>query len=177
MLRKKKIFRNFPLETAITTIGPYTLPLTDGAPGQFLATDGAYNMIWDTPAGGKSLYFAVVGSTAQVTSKVATHDNLQTAINDTPAGESIFILNGTYTGSFTLNKQLAILGQGRGCNINGTFNIQSGSDYSILKFVKFSDNVTIDVDAIGNIVTDFWIANGKTVTDNSLDILVLGMGE
>lgn len=177
MKHKKKIFRNFPLETTITKIGPYTLPLADGSPGQFLATDGAYNMSWDTPAGGKTLFFAVVGSAAQVTAKVATHSSLQAAINAAPSGQSIFILNGTYTENITLNKQLGIMGQGRGCVVNGTWNIQAGSDYSMIKFVKFMDNVTIDSGAIGNIVSDFWIANGKTVTDNGLDELILGMGE
>ena len=181
MKRKEKVFRVFPLDDtpipATNKIGPYTAPAVDGTAGQFLSTDGAGNLSWDVPAGGKSLYFAVVGSPAQVTAKVATHSSLQQAINDAPSANTIFVLNGTYTENIVLNKQLAIMGEGRGCVINGTFNIQAGSDYSMLKFVKFMNNVTIDSGAIGNIVSDFWIANGKTVTDNSLDILILGMGE
>lgn len=180
MKPKIKIWRIFPLDgTPIVSSGfaPYTPPPVDGTSGMFLSTNGAGILSWAFPAGGKSLYFAVVGSAAQVATGIATHFDLQTAINDTPSGREIFVLSGTYTGTFTLNKQIAILGEGRGCNINGTFTIQSGSDYSILKFVRFADNVVIDATAVGNIVTDFWIANGKTVTDNSLDILVLGMEE
>lgn len=178
MKPKTKVFRFFPLDPVpLTKIGPYTLPLSDGTPGQFLSTDGSYNMSWDTPAGGKSLYAAVVGSAAQVTAKVATHSSLQAAIDAVSSGDAIFILTGTYSETITINKQLSLLGEGHGTVINGTVNIQSGSDYSLIKFVKFTDNVVIDSGATGNIISEFWLASGKTITDNSTDELIFGMGE
>lgn len=178
MKPKTKVFRFFPLDPVpLTKLGPYTLPISDGSPGQFLSTDGSFNMSWDTPAGGKTLYFAVVGSAAQVTDKVATHSSLQQAIDDAPSGQSIFVMPGTYSENITLNKQLAIIGSGRGTIVNGTWQIVSGSNYSMVKFLKFMDNATIAAGTLGNNISDFWIANGKTVTDNSLDVLVLGMEE
>lgn len=103
----------------------------------------------------------IVGTTAQVTAGLADYDSLQDAINDASAGDRITLLNGvSITEAITLNKRLTIIGVGGyDSYINGTFTLQSGSDFSMIKLIRVNQFV-FNAGADGNQVTDcFWSTN------------------
>lgn len=103
----------------------------------------------------------IVGANGEYTS-------LQAAIDDAPAGARILVQNSYNTvENITVDKKLFIYGEGNNSNINGTLDFAVGSEKSIAKFVRFTDDVTVANTVKGLIVTDCWIAATKTVTDNN----------
>lgn len=103
----------------------------------------------------------IVGTTAQVTAGLADYDSLQDAINAAAAGGRITVLNGvSVTENITLNKRLTIIGVGGyDSYINGSFTLQSGSDFSMIKLIRVSQFI-FNAGADGNQVTDcFWSTN------------------
>jgi hypothetical protein len=116
-----------------------------------------------------SQFQMIVGSTSDVTNRTATHDSLQAAISGAVDGYQILVLSSYNTvESITHNKRLNIIGMGNATQIYGTYTLSAGSSNSMIKFLRFTDNLTINNTSNNNIVTDCWIASGKTVTDNNL---------
>lgn len=109
---------------------------------------------------------AIVGSASQVTNGLATHSSVSQAITDTADGGSILVLPGNYIENVTISKKLYIFGKGHTSNINGTVTFTSNSDYSIVKHLRIGDNITLNAGADGIFLREFFLANGKTVTDN-----------
>lgn len=124
-----------------------------------------------------ALYDYVVGSAGQVTSGAATHSSISSAITAASAGNTILILKGTYTETVSVSKELHIWGQGRSSIIDGTVTFTSSADYSGLKDVKVTDNITLDSGADGCIVKDIWLASGKSFTDNGTGNLLEAIQE
>jgi len=117
----------------------------------------------------------VVGSVGQVTSGVADFSSLQGAVNAASAGQKILVLNGTYTENVTMDKKLAIEGQGHSTVIDGNLTINSNSDFSLIRSLKISGNLTISSGANGIFIKECWVASSSTVSDsgsgNSLTII------
>jgi hypothetical protein len=87
-------------------------------------------------------YEAIVGSAANVTSGIATHSTLQSAIDALSSGSRILILSGTYTENVTLSKNdITIEGKGRASVLNGNFTVSgSGND---VKGFKIGGNLVM----------------------------------
>ncbi len=124
-----------------------------------------------------SIYDFVIGSTAQVASGVATHDTWAGAIAAASAGDSIKVLEGTWTENVSVDKQLRIEGNGYGSNLTGSITFTSTADRSYLSLVRASDSVTINSGANLIKVESVWLASGKTFVDNGTGNLVEGFTE
>ncbi len=124
-----------------------------------------------------SIYDFVIGSTAQVSSGVATHDTWAGAIAAASAGDSIKVLEGTWTENVSVDKQLRIEGNGYGSNLTGSITFTSTADRSYLSLVRASDSVTINSGANLIKVESVWLASGKTFVDNGTGNLVEGFTE
>jgi hypothetical protein len=106
---------------------------------------------------------SIVGSSAQVTAGLATHSTVASGIASLSSGGSILILPGTYNENITLTQKVFLQGKGNISNINGTLTMNAGSDLSIIKCVRFGDNVTLNSN--GSFFRENFLASGKTVTD------------
>ncbi len=112
-----------------------------------------------------AMYDAVVGSAGEVSSGVATHSTITAAIAAVSAGASIFILDGTFTETVSVNKQLYIVGKGKASVIDGTLTFTSSSDQSHVKDLRVTGAITFDSGADGNFLVDCFQATGQTVSD------------
>ena len=138
--------------------------LQQGEPRSYLP---AKSVGWDrliSPVG-QGIYTFVVGTLAQVTANVASHSDLQAAIDAASAGDSILILsNYALTGNINLNKTLSIYGMGFGCTLTGTFTITSA--HSLVKNLTISGSLVFSAASSNNIVTECWQPVASTVTDS-----------
>ena len=144
---------------------------TDRAPTGFLQNSSVVNsMIQDRTIQPSKLVYqyetfdAVVGTSAQVTAGLATHSSVTAAVASLSSGGSIFILPGTYTENVVLAKKVFLQGKGNSTTINGTLTMNTGSDLSIIKWVRFTSNVTINSNGI--FFRENYLASGMSVTDN-----------
>lgn len=138
----------------------------------FNTTTGALNYdnggTWTAVASGattnrvNAMYDYYVGSAAQVTSGAATHSSIASAISAASAGNSIYLLEGTYTENITVSKRLFITGSGYGSYINGTVTFDSSSDQSFLGSVRVSDTITLQAGADGVICKNIWLLSTKS---------------
>ena len=107
----------------------------------------------------------VVGSALQVSQGLANYTSIQAAHDAlSSTGGKIFVLSGTYTENVSFTKSVVLEGLGRSSQLAGTFSLNSGSDYSVLKDMRVTGNVTVNSNA--NFMTEVWVATGSTVTDN-----------
>ena len=113
-----------------------------------------------------NLYDAIVGTTAQVASGAATHDTLTAAIAAVQTGGNILFLDNTITENVTVNKTVNIKGKGINSTLNGTLTLASGSSFSLIKWMQFTGNVTINLGVTGCFFTENWLGNTNTLTDN-----------
>lgn len=112
----------------------------------------------------RKVYDIIVGSPAQVLSGEADYSNINAAITAAPVGGKMLILQGTYTENVVITKKLMIEGKGVDTVINGTFVINSGSDSTIIRYLKVAANITLNSDKC--ILTEMWQTAVATVTDN-----------
>lgn len=124
-----------------------------------------------------AVYQRVVGSASQVTAGLANYSTIASAITAANAGDAMIILAGTYTESPTITKKLSIFGTGENTNINGTITFDTGSDYSLMKNLRTTQTVVLNSTTSGCIITDIFLASGKTFTDSSTGSLCQGMQE
>lgn len=115
---------------------------------------------------------AVVGTSEQVLTGVATHSSIQSAINSAASGSKIFILPGTYTENLTISKSdITIEGKGRLSIINGNVSM-SGSGNQVLG-IKVSGN--LDLTGSDYSFVRCWLGSSATFTAgglyNSLNII------
>lgn len=129
------------------------------------ATTTRLNAIWDF----------VVGSAAQVTAGTATHSSLTSAIAAASAGNTIYILEGTYSESPTVSKQLYIFGAGYGSYISGAITFSSGSVNSYLSNIRTSTSITLNSGANTNAIDNVWLDANQTFVDNGTGNLLQGM--
>jgi hypothetical protein len=124
------------------------------------------------------LYQRVVGSAAQVTAGFATDTTIASAIAAASAGGNpILILAGTYAENPTIAKQLSIFGTGVACIIQGSITFASGSNYSNLKGIYTTQNITLNSGTIGNLISEVFLAAGKTFIDSGTGNFVSGIQE
>lgn len=112
-------------------------------------------------------YDAIVGSSQDVLNGIATHSNVQSAINAVSAGGCVLLLKGTYAGALSIAKEVHIHGRGRGSIISGAVSFTAAGQYGSLKDLKFTGNLTLDAAATGNIVQGCWQANGSSITEGT----------
>ncbi len=124
-----------------------------------------------------ALYTRVVGSSAQVTSGLATDLTIASALSAAVSGNSILILAGTYTESPTISTSVTIEGTGENCNIVGAITFASGSDYSYMRGIRTTTSITLNTGVKGVIITEVFLASGQTFIDNSTGSLVSGIQE
>lgn len=131
-------------------------------------TGGAWISIPTSAAADRlgEIYDAVIGTAGQVASGIATHSTFAAAIAALSAGDSIFVLDGTYTENVSVSKKLTIEGSGHSSNINGTLTFTSSSDNSLVMGVRVADNITFDSGADQIFLINSFLATAKTVTDN-----------
>ena len=109
----------------------------------------------------------VVGNAADVTAADAHYSTIAEAILNSPAGGRITLLPRTFTENLTLTKELHFFGNGALSEINGTIQFSSGSERSSFEKVKFGGNITVDNGVTKLILTNGWIDNAATLTDNN----------
>jgi nitrous oxidase accessory protein NosD len=98
-----------------------------------------------------------------------SHQQIQKAIDDAIPGTIINIDSGVYLGNLIIDKPLLIKGSGINTILNGTVTLKDGAQGTIIKFLKFADNVTVD-NLVKNInISDCWISSGKTISDNNIN--------
>lgn len=106
----------------------------------------------------------VLGSAAQVTAGVATHSTWAALIAAASDGSTVLVLPGSITENVTITKRLFIQGKGRESIVDGTFKLDTGSDYSTVRNIKCTGNVTLASNA--SYFTECYLASTKTITDS-----------
>ena len=109
---------------------------------------------------------AIVGSAIQVSVGKATHSSIQSAIDSVAAGGKVFILEGTYVESLTINKEVFLEGKGHNSSITGTVTITPSSSYSLIKYVRFNGNLILNSGSTANFIRECWIGSTYSVTDS-----------
>ena len=115
----------------------------------------------------------IVGSQAQVDAGIATHSNIQNALNDAGFGRSVRILSGTYVGAVTISQSdLLIYGEGRQSIIQG--NVTVSGDNNVLRELKVDGNMTFTAASENNTVKEGWVSGSLTDngTNNSLTLIM-----
>ena len=146
-----------------------TSKLADGAATTAKIADGAITAA-KLAAGVGFLPDLAVGPTQVYTT-------IGAAVSAAMPGQSIYIQTGTYTENVTINKQLNIVGSGRGAVIAGFFKITTGGDFAWMSMMKVMQGITIDTGVTGAQVVDFWSAPSQVVTDNGTGSYLRGMQE
>lgn len=160
------IIRNFSTSSnGISLTAPavlpadYALTLPPVVPTSLsgLSSDVAGNLYWINQ------FDSVVGSAGQVTNGMATHSSITSAIAAISAGQTIFVLPGSYTENITINKQLQLIGIGKATAITG--NISFTADYSIIEKLSFTGDLSFSAAADGNQITRCFVQNAMVYSD------------
>jgi len=118
----------------------------------------------------------IVGSTTQVSAGSATHTTLSSAISDSVEGDTIFILDLdssiTEGSTITLNKRISIIGKGNGSEIGDNFVLASTASKSLIKNLKFGQNITVQASCNNTIITDCWASSTSVFTDIGTNNLI-----
>lgn len=144
-----------------------------------LTNNNLNNVVTDTTNWRRfdSTYKRVVGSSAQVTSGLATDSTFASAFAACSNGDNILVLTGSYTENITVAKKLFITGQGAGTALTGTVTFATGADESIFKAMRIVGNVTFNSGVLIVQFLDFILGTSNTVTDNGTGTFVQGVQE
>jgi hypothetical protein len=151
--------------------------VTPGTAGYFLQSGGAGAAASWVANPILKLFNIILGSAAEVTAGTATHSTWASAISAASAGDRIKVLPGSWTENVSVDKKLLIEGCGPSSVLTGTVTFTSAADYSYLSRIRATDNVTLDSGADGIIVTDIWLASGKSFTDNGSSNYLMAIQE
>lgn len=137
-----------------------------GTDGQQLIADSGQTsgLRWGTTGAFK--YDAIVGSTAQVTSGVATHDTIAAGITAAGTGGTVKLLAGAWTENIAPGARINIIGSGYDSIITGNVTLSSVSNSSLSDF-RISGDVTVSGTSTGNTLTGIFIGSGASVTDTN----------
>jgi pectin methylesterase-like acyl-CoA thioesterase len=109
----------------------------------------------------------VVTKTADVPSTdTQTFQVVQDAINVVaalPDGGRVFLKAGTYTENITVPTKVSIWGEGYTANLVGSCTFTG--NYSVVKDLRITGNVTFNSGTIGNKFVGCWGDTGNTVTN------------
>ena len=118
----------------------------------------------------------IVGSPTQVSAGSATHTTLSDAIADASEGDTIFVLDLdspiTEGATITLNKRLNIVGKGNGSDISDDFVMDPTASKSLIKNVRFGQDITVQASCNNVIVTDCWASPTSVFTDSGTNNLI-----
>lgn len=110
---------------------------------------------------------AVVGDATDVSLGNADYSTITDAITNVASGGKITLLPRTFTENLTITKQVHFFGSGANSVIDGTVQFSAGSEKCSAQMLKFNNNVTVDNGVTKLILTNGWIANTATLTDNN----------
>lgn len=144
-----------PLSTSYAVILPSALPSTLAA----LSSDSAGNMYWVND------YDAVAGSSAQVTSGMATHASIGAALTAAGVDGIVKVLRGTFTENVTISSRQRLIGMGVTSTISGDLSLV-GVDKAYVSGVNVTGNVTLDSATTESMVIESYCALSSAVTDN-----------
>lgn len=131
--------------------------------GQFLAYNGSLVLFTANPLSVQYNY--ILGSAAQVTAGTATNSTFASITQ--ADGDRILILTGYATSeAWSVTKKIFVTGLGNTSVITGTITFTNTSDYSEFKNCRVTDTITLNSGADGIIVSDIFLASGKSFTDN-----------
>lgn len=105
------------------------------------------------------------------------YTSISAAVAAATPGQSIYVQTGNYIENVTINKQLNIVGSGRGAIIAGFLKFSTGANYAIVQNIKVTAGITIDAGVTEAQVINFWNAATQTVTDNGTNSYLQGMQE
>ena len=128
--------------------------------------DSYTGLAWSGQTGGFTYADLIVGSTAQVNAGAATHTSITSALAAASAGQKILVLAGTYTENITVSLKVMIEGVGHSSNLNGTMTFDSNSDYSSVKNMRISGNITFNSGADGIFLRDCWQGSSSILTNS-----------
>jgi len=118
----------------------------------------------------------IVGSATQVSAGTATHTTLSAAIADAYEGNMIYVLELdspiTEGSTITLNKRVTIIGKGNGSEISDNFVMASTASKSLIKNLKFGQDITVQASCNNVIVTDCWADSTSVFTDSGTNNLI-----
>jgi hypothetical protein len=107
----------------------------------------------------------VVGSAAQVLAGVANYSSINTAIQNSSAGFTIYILNGTYTEAVVIDRQITLIGKGFSTQISGSLTFSSAAANAEADRLNIIGNLAFNSGSIGNYVNSCWGNSAGTTTD------------
>lgn len=109
----------------------------------------------------------IVGSALQVALGQATDVSIQSAHNALSAGQSIYLLPGTYTENPAFTKEIHLRGAGRSSVINGSLSYSAAVSNASVRDLKISSGMTIASGSVGNQIMDVWVGSGQSITDSN----------
>ena len=122
-----------------------------------------------------AMFDIVVGSPTQVLQGVANYSSINTAIQSSSPGYNILVLNGTYTETVTVDRQVVLFGKGFSTVISGGLIFSGSAANAMASRFNIVGNLTFNSGSIGNYVETCWgNALGTTSdlgTDNSYAII------
>ena len=98
------------------------------------------------------------------------------SINAAASGAMITLLQGTYTETITIDKEVHVQGKGRSSVIDGTITIGSSGTGASIKSCRITGNTAINASASHVMIVNNWIANGKTVSGGT-NAFLFNLGE
>ena len=118
----------------------------------------------------------IVGSATQVSAGKATHSTLSFAIADAVAGDTIYILELdapiTESSTITLNKRVTLVGKGNGSEISDDIVMASTASKSLIKNIRFGQDITVQASCNNIIMTDCWASSTSNFTDDGTNNLI-----
>lgn len=148
-----------------------------GTTGQVLTADTTLtpSVKWATLPDSNTLllYNAVLGSSAQVTSGLATQASWSTVLTAVTAGSTIYARAGIFPEQLIIDKEVNIQCAGRGTVISNGVVFTSAASYARLSNCKVGGNITIASGASAIFIDKVWLASGKTITDNNGSVVNL----
>lgn len=144
-----------PLPSSYAVILPQSLPSTLAA----WSSDASGNTYWVND------YDAVVGSTAQVTSGMATHNSIGSALTAVGVDGIVKVLRGTFVENVTISQRQRLIGMGVDTQVTGNLSIVA-VDKAYVVGMNFSGNMTLDSATTESMIIESYVASNSVITDN-----------
>lgn len=144
-----------PLAASYAVILPQALPSTLAA----LSSDSAGNLYWVND------YDAVVGSSAQVASGMATHSSIGSALSAVGVNGIVKVLRGTFVENVTISQTQRLIGMGVASQVTGDLSLVS-VDKAYVVGMNFSGDITLDSGTTESMIIESYVELTSDVNDN-----------